>query len=284
MDYEEARRLHDEGEAVILAEFEAACEEACVGGVQRVEETIRGGRFVRLQIDARNRVLIDLDGAQQYEVDRTLWTSRPPLWKDDPHGIRRHIHTVRGWLDNVEYSFEIDDSTSRCVRPALDMGIEEFAAFIKKFLALHRSRSGCEKARLARDAAQHALWAETFGQVPPRPEWEPETVNDPAGTDHPLPPVPFALLCSIRDGAVLRELIWNWRSFRLLRAGNPEERVRGPAIDPLMEAAFVERVGAWPEEKPRWMVTFDWRITDAGRAWLAANPTGWKKPKAAKRA
>jgi len=100
---------------------------------------------------------------------------------------------------------------------------------------------------------------------PPEPEY------DPAGTDVRLTPEPVRLLRAMLDGAVLREKVWQWTNFTIQRSGQAEEKITCRPTDRLRECAFIERIGTLPPGLPRRMLTYDWKITAAGQAWLTAN-------------
>jgi hypothetical protein len=111
---------------------------------------------------------------------------------------------------------------------------------------------------------------------PPPEPWKrpPEPEYEPAGTDARLTPEPVKLLRAMRDGGALREKVWGWISFSIQRApGQAEEKITRRPVDRLRECAFIERIGTLPQGLPKRMMTFDWRITAAGHAWLAANIT-----------
>jgi hypothetical protein len=98
-----------------------------------------------------------------------------------------------------------------------------------------------------------------------------EPVYEPGGTDVRLTPVPAALLASIGAGARLHERAWRWTEWRLRMPGREPERIGERGINSLRRHAFIARDGVLPPGRlPRWF-EFDWSITDAGKAWLAAD-------------
>lgn len=131
------------------------------------------------------------------------------------------------------------------------------------------------------DWSGHSSWRAYLDVLwPPEPPWErpPEQEYEPMGTDQRLTPGPFKLLKALCEGAALRERVWRWNSFHLQRAaGQAEEKLTCRPVDPLVESVFIERIGKLPPGMPPRMLTYDWRVTEHGRAWLAANPRGSKK-------
>jgi hypothetical protein len=102
----------------------------------------------------------------------------------------------------------------------------------------------------------------------------PEEVYEPAGTDALLKPVPRKLLLAMAGGAILHESAWRWTKWSLqMPCAEPAKttEVRGGILK-LRECAFIARNGTLPPGRlPRWF-EFDWVVTDAGRAWIEANP------------
>jgi hypothetical protein len=99
----------------------------------------------------------------------------------------------------------------------------------------------------------------------------PEEVYEPAGVDAKLTPVPLRLLLDMHGGAILRERAWRWTEWTLQPIGQEPTRLTERAINRLRELAFIERDGVLPPGRlPRWF-EFDWKITDAGKAWIEAN-------------
>ncbi len=93
------------------------------------------------------------------------------------------------------------------------------------------------------------------------------------------------MLRRLCDDVTLLQLIGEWDSYRLQLADGSREKITCRPVDRLIEQVFIARIGTLPEFRPRRMLTFKWVVTDAGRAWLAANPDGWRKtPKARKSA
>lgn len=116
---------------------------------------------------------------------------------------------------------------------------------------------------------------------PPEPPWQrpPEEIWEPAGIDVKLSPGPFELLRAMSNGALLTERLWEWSSWRLQRGpGQSEDKITHLPIGRLRGCAFIERIGTLPPGHPRRVLVYPWRVTDAGAAWLAANPNGWTKP------
>lgn len=74
----------------------------------------------------------------------------------------------------------------------------------------------------------------------------------------------------MRAGAVLRERGRDWSSFTLAKVGGEPTKVTARPINPLIECVFIARNGTLPPRKDCWY-EFDYRIADAGFAWLAAN-------------
>lgn len=133
--------------------------------------------------------------------------------------------------------------------------------------------------------AGHESWRAYLDTIyPPAPPWvrPPEPVFEPGPADVRLTNEPFQLLQKLCVNYSLKELIGReWDSFKIQPVDAPAwEKVTCRPVDRLREQSFIARVGTPPPGRPKKMIVFDWVVTDAGRAWLAANPTGWKKPKA----
>ena len=91
--------------------------------------------------------------------------------------------------------------------------------------------------------------------------WPPRAVRAAAGHEqwHPADRVP----------------VWEWSSWRLQRGpGQAEDKITHLPIDRLRGCAFIELVCKLPPG-PRRVLVYPWRVTEAGAAWLAANPNGW---------
>jgi hypothetical protein len=101
---------------------------------------------------------------------------------------------------------------------------------------------------------------------------EPEPEYEPAPPTERLTPGPRDLLVAMRDGAVLRERGRDWSSFTLTPPGGAPAKITARPLRPLLQNVFIARVGTLPPRKDRWF-EFDWKITPAGAAWLAANIT-----------
>jgi hypothetical protein len=88
-----------------------------------------------------------------------------------------------------------------------------------------------------------------------------------------LTPGPLHLLIAIARGAVLRQYSGATRYF-LIRPPGPEDEfesytiIHARAANTLTKLALIEQIDR-----------FDWRASDAGRAWLAANGIAAKSDK-----
>jgi hypothetical protein len=123
------------------------------------------------------------------------------------------------------------------------------------------------------DWSGHPSWRAYLDVLwPPAPPWvrPPEEVCEPTGTDQRLTPAPRKMLEAMRDGAALREHVWNWTTYKMTTAG-VTSKLRWPSMGQLVRCAFIERIGTLPPGHPRKIMVFDWVITPAGHAWLAAN-------------
>ena len=97
----------------------------------------------------------------------------------------------------------------------------------------------------------------------------PEPVYEPGGTDVHLIPSARLLLRKMRNGAVLHERAWRWTEWWLIDW--TRKRLTERPINTLRKVAFIARDGVLPPGRiPEW-TEFDWLITPAGHAWLAAN-------------
>jgi hypothetical protein len=107
------------------------------------------------------------------------------------------------------------------------------------------------------------------------PRWvrPPEPVYEPAGVDTKLTPVPRKLLLAMHGGAVLHEIAWRWTDWLLqMTGGEPAKLTEGRSgILKLRKLAFIERDGVLPPGRLERCFEFDWRVTAAGMAWIAAN-------------
>jgi hypothetical protein len=74
----------------------------------------------------------------------------------------------------------------------------------------------------------------------------------------------------MRSGAVPHERGARFSSWTLQRPGQDPEKITERPISPLVKLAFIARNGELPPDTRRWY-DFDWKVTEAGRAWLAAN-------------
>lgn len=72
-----------------------------------------------------------------------------------------------------------------------------------------------------------------------------------------LTPAPLHLLVAVSRGARLRH-VGDW--FSVIKRNGEFERVHGRGVNTLIKNGLVERIDR-----------FDWRLSDAGAAWLAAN-------------
>jgi hypothetical protein len=101
----------------------------------------------------------------------------------------------------------------------------------------------------------------------------PEEVYEPAGVDAKLTPVPRKLLLAMHGGVSLHERAWRWTDWRLRRQDGVIEKVSEgrSGILKLRQLAFIERDGTLPPGRLERWFEFDWKITDAGKAWIAAN-------------
>ncbi|GLH79752.1 hypothetical protein SSBR45G_46610 [Bradyrhizobium sp. SSBR45G] len=87
-----------------------------------------------------------------------------------------------------------------------------------------------------------------------------------------LTPGPRDLLIALRDGSRLTERGRDWSSFTLTKPCTAPAKITARPIDPLRRAGFIARNGSLPPRTDRWF-QFEWRITEHGHAWLAANIT-----------
>jgi hypothetical protein len=119
----------------------------------------------------------------------------------------------------------------------------------------------------------HSVHAYADSIFPPPEPWKrsPEPMFEPAGVDARVTPVPLVLLVAMHGGARLQERVGRWISFVLRRHGKDPERISERGVNALRKLAFIERVGTLPPGHPPRMLDFGWRVTDAGRAWIAAN-------------
>jgi len=74
------------------------------------------------------------------------------------------------------------------------------------------------------------------------------------------------------DGGTLREFIGKWSSWRFIETGAPWAHVTALPVQQLRDAGFIERT---TEEigsggMGAHYIAFNYTVTDAGRAWLAA--------------
>ena len=98
-----------------------------------------------------------------------------------------------------------------------------------------------------------------------------EPTYEPGGTDVRLTPSPRALLVAMAAGAILHERAFHWTSWTLQTPGDDPKKITERPLNPLIRVAFIARSGDLPPGRiPRWL-EFDWHVTDAGRAWMAAN-------------
>ncbi|MHC2576570.1 hypothetical protein ACVI1J_001718 [Bradyrhizobium diazoefficiens] len=80
-----------------------------------------------------------------------------------------------------------------------------------------------------------------------------------------LTPAPLHLLVAVARGARLRH-VDGW--FSVIKRNGDFERVHGRCVNTLIKNGLVERIDR-----------FDWRLSDAGAAWLAANGIAAKSDK-----
>lgn len=100
----------------------------------------------------------------------------------------------------------------------------------------------------------------------------PEPIYPAGGVDTRLSTVPRDLLLAMHDGARLYERAWRWTEWTLIEPGQLPQRIGERGINALRRVAFIARDGVLPPGRlPRWL-EFDWIITVAGDAWLAAHP------------
>jgi hypothetical protein len=132
------------------------------------------------------------------------------------------------------------------------------------------------------DWSGHESWRAYLDVLWPPPPWcrPQEQVFEPGPIDVRLTDEPFKLLRLLCNGSALKELIGTeWDPYRIQHGeGRAWDKITCRPVDRLAEQAFIERIGTLPPARPRKLLTYTWRVTDAGRSWLAANPTGWKKP------
>ncbi|MGY3356414.1 hypothetical protein ACVWZK_003077 [Bradyrhizobium sp. GM0.4] len=119
------------------------------------------------------------------------------------------------------------------------------------------------------DPRTHAL--DIFPPRAAKPTRPPEPVYEPAAPTTRLTPVPRDLLVAMHGGAALHERTWSWTSWTLQRPGRAPEKISSRGVDRLRECAFIERAGVLPPGNLTRFYNFDWRITPAGAAWLAAH-------------
>ena len=62
-----------------------------------------------------------------------------------------------------------------------------------------------------------------------------------------------------------------WTSWQIARPGQDPEKLSARGVEALRAAVFIERVGVLPPGHLSRMHRFDWRVSPAGAAWLAAN-------------
>ena len=102
-----------------------------------------------------------------------------------------------------------------------------------------------------------------------RPEYE-DVV--PAGVNAKVTPEPRTMLYLMRDGATLRETVGDHFWYHLdLPDGGRGPMVMTRAMNRLENFGFIERIGELPPGYPTKVMRYDWRISAAGAAWLAAN-------------
>jgi hypothetical protein len=120
----------------------------------------------------------------------------------------------------------------------------------------------------------YARWQD-FKTMRNDPRWvrPPEPVYPPAGVDAKLTPVPRNLLIAMSGYTILHERAWRWTEWTLrMRGGAPEKLTESRSgILKLRQCAFIERDGVLPPGRLERWFEFDWKITAAGLAWIAAN-------------
>lgn len=100
----------------------------------------------------------------------------------------------------------------------------------------------------------------------------PEPIYPPDGVDARLAPAPLQLLRAMHAGTRLHERAWRWTEWTEIAPGQPAQRIGERGINALRRVAFIARDGILPPGRlSRWF-EFDWSITAAGKAWLAAHP------------
>jgi hypothetical protein len=99
----------------------------------------------------------------------------------------------------------------------------------------------------------------------------PEPVYEPGDTSVRLTPTARSMLEAMQNGAILHERAWRWTEWHIGAPRFSSVRIGKRDINALRKVAFIQRDGVLPPGRlPRWF-EFDWSITDAGMAWLAAN-------------
>jgi hypothetical protein len=123
-------------------------------------------------------------------------------------------------------------------------------------------------------SSPHQRWVDFFGPSGGAGAYvrPPEEVFEPAGVDAKLKKPARELLSAMFDGAVLRERAWRWTEWTLIASDESSGfKITEHGINPLRKCAFIERDGVLPPGRlPHWF-EFNWRVTDAGKAWIEAN-------------
>jgi hypothetical protein len=123
----------------------------------------------------------------------------------------------------------------------------------------------------------HQRWLDFIRPQDGRLVRPPEPVYPPAGVDAKLTPVPIRPLLDMHGGVRLHERAWRWTEWTLWEKGEgPATPLNERGINALRKVAFIERDGVLPPGRHERWFEFDWKITDAGKAWIEAN-TGEKR-------
>jgi len=212
------------------------------------------------RLDNDNRCMGNWWGKQIYIIGGESWVVQAvPL---EPG-----FYSVGGY--NGAGSIKIDGA-QRVIEVYNDMTRERAETVMKTMIQLvhlEEMRANEYQDRQAKTAAAYAVYASRGGAYV-RP---PEPVYEPGGSDVRLTPVPRNLLIAMRNGAVLHERTWRWTQWHIGAPGTPFVRIAERGINALREFAFIARDGVLPDGNLTRFHEFDWSITPAGHAWLAAN-------------
>jgi hypothetical protein len=119
------------------------------------------------------------------------------------------------------------------------------------------------------------------------PDWRREPYSDepPWPVTAKMTPEPIGMMIAIRNGAILQERHGDWSDWHMILPDGSRRMVMTRALNRLLETGFVDRAGELPPGHPTSVLEFEWPLTPAGRAWMAANPKAVlraaKKPKIA---